>query len=114
MADKTLRVGVLAPVNTLNPREAQDFTSILAVEQVFETPFAQPAAAGEMTEPLLLAERLQPEGDLVYSARFRPGIFFSDGTPMTARHMADSLSRVNPFREQATAEAQDDRVVFRL
>ena len=114
MADKTLRVGVLAPVNTLNPREAQDFTSILAVEQVFETSFAQPAAAGEMTEPLLLAERLRPEGENVYSARVRPGILFSDGTPMTARHVADSLSRVNPFREQATAEAREDRVVFRL
>lgn len=114
MADKTLRAGVLAPVNTLNPREAQDFTSILAVEQVYETPFAQPAAAGEMTEPLLFAERLQPEGESVWSARIRPGILFSDGTPMTARHVAESLSRVNPFREQATAEARDDRVVFRL
>ena len=35
MADKTLRVGVLAPVNALTPREAQDFTSVLAVEHVF-------------------------------------------------------------------------------
>ncbi|HVG07734.1 MAG TPA: ABC transporter substrate-binding protein [Thermoanaerobaculia bacterium] len=114
MADKTLRVGVLTPVNTLNPREAQDFTSVLAVEQIFETPFAQPLAAGEMTEPLLFAERLSPEGGDVYSARVRPGIFFSDGTPMTARHLADSLSRANTFREQATAEARDERVVFRL
>lgn len=114
MADKMLRVGVLAPVNTLNPREAQDFTSALAVEQVFEPPFALPPAAGEMTEPLLLAERLQREGECVWSARVRPGILFSDGTPMTARHVADSLSRANPFREQATAEARDDRVVFRL
>lgn len=114
MADKTLRVGVLAPVNTLNPREAQDFTSVLAVEQVFETPFAQPAAAGEMPEPLLLAERLRPEGDCVWFARVRPDVLFSDGTPMTARHVADALSRANPFREQATAEARDDRVVFRL
>lgn len=114
MADKTLRVGVLAPVNTLNPREAQDFTSALAVDQVYETPFAQPPAAGEMTEPLLLAERLYAEGEAVYSARVRPGIFFSDGTPMTPRHLAESLSRSSPFREQATAEARDDRVVFRL
>jgi cationic peptide transport system substrate-binding protein len=114
MADKTLRVGVLAPVNTLNPREAQDFTSILAVEQIFETPFAQPAAPGELPEPLLLAERLQPEGELVWSARVRRGILFSDGTPMTARHMADSLSRANPFRELAAAETRDERVVFRL
>jgi len=114
MADKTLRVGVLAPVNTLNPREAQDFTSVLAVEQIFETPFAQPRAAGEMTEPVLFAERLSPEGESVWSARVRPGILFSDGTPMTARHVADSLSRANPFREQAAVETRDERVVFRL
>lgn len=114
MADKTLRVGVLAPVNTLNPREAQDFTSVLAVEQVYETPFALPSAAGELPEPLLLAERLQQEGTNVLSARVRSGIRFSDGTLMTARHVADSLTRSTPFRDQATVEARDERVVFRL
>ena len=39
---KTLRVGVLTPVNTLNPREAQDFVSQMAVAQIYEPPFAQP------------------------------------------------------------------------
>ena len=43
---KTLRVGVLTPVATLDPQEAQDFVSALAVLQVYETPFSQPRAAG--------------------------------------------------------------------
>lgn len=117
---KILRVGVLAPVNTLDPREAQDFTSALAVTQVFESPFAQPVAAGSagaQPEPLLLHERLRRESSAglpVYSAAVRAGIFFSDGTPLTARHVADSVLKSATLREQADVEVQGYRVVFRL
>jgi ABC-type transport system substrate-binding protein len=116
---KTLRVGVLTPVNTLNPREAQDFVSALAVQQIFETPYAQPATAGLPTEPLLVQEPLRqepsiPGGGATWSAAVRPGILFSDGTPLTAQHVADSLNKAATLREQADVEVQGDRLFFRL
>jgi ABC-type transport system substrate-binding protein len=117
---KRLRVGVLAPVSTLDPREAQDFTSALAVTQVFEAPFAQPTAAGTAggePEPLLFQERLRRESSTglpVYTAAVRAGVYFSDGTPLSARHVADSLSKAATLREQADVEVLGERVVFRL
>jgi ABC-type transport system substrate-binding protein len=118
MSTKTLRVGVLTPVNTLNPREAQDFVSALAVQQVFETPYGQPATTGTPPEPVLFQERLRQEpsadGATTYSAAVRPGILFSDGMPLTAQHMADSLAKASPLREEADVEVKGDRVYFRL
>ena len=110
---KTLRVGVLTPVTTLNPREAQDFVSQTAVTQIYEPPFAQPAA-GRPPEPVLFQERLRQDGPNEHSAAVRPDIRFSDGTPLTARHVADSLSRVALLREHMEVEARGDRVSFRL
>ena len=118
MATKTLHVGVLTPVSNLNPREAQDFGSALAVQQIFETPYAQPATAGLPPEPLLFQERLRQEmstdGATTYSAAVRPGIHFSDGTPLTAQHVAGSLLKADTLREQADVEVKGDRVWFRL
>lgn len=111
---KTLRVGVLTPVNTLNPREAQDFVSQTAVTQIYESPFAQPTAAGRLPEPLLFQERLRQDGPNEYSAAVRSDVRFSDGTPLTARHVTDSLSRVAALRQHMEVEAAGDRVVFRL
>lgn len=115
---KTLRVGVLTPVATLDPREAQDFVSALAVLQIYETPFAQPRAAGVAPEPVLFRERLRPErpsdGAPVFSAAVRPDILFSDGTPLTAQHVVDSLGKASTFLEQADVVAHEDRVYFRL
>ena len=34
---KTLRVGIVARIHTLDPREARDLVSTLAVQQIFET-----------------------------------------------------------------------------
>lgn len=110
---KTLRVGVLTPVNTLNPREAQDFVSQTAVTQIYESPYAQPAA-GRPPEPLLFQERLRQDGPNEHSAAVRSDVRFSDGTPLTARHVADSLGRVATLREHMEVEARGDRVVFHL
>ncbi len=118
MADtKKLRVGVLTPVNTLDPREAQDFTSALAVMQVYEPPFAQPTAAAGSPIPQLFQEPLRRESSAsfpVYTALVRSDVFFSDGTPLSARHVVDSLSKAATLRELADVEVQGERVVFRL
>jgi ABC-type transport system substrate-binding protein len=110
---KILRVGVLTPVTTLNPREAQDFVSQTAVTQIYEPPFAPPAS-GRPPEPLLFQERLRQDGPTEHSAAVRSDVRFSDGTPLTARHVADSLSRVAMLREHMEVEAKGDRVIFRL
>ncbi len=44
----------------------------------------------------------------------RPDVRFSDGTPLTARHVADSLARVVSLRDHVQVEARGDRVVFHL
>ena len=110
---KTLRVGVLTPVNTLNPREVQDFGSETAVAQIYESPFAQPAA-GRPPEPILFQERLRQDAPTVYSAAIRHDVRFSDGTVLTSRLLADSLARVVKLREQMKVDARGDRVVFEL
>jgi peptide/nickel transport system substrate-binding protein len=108
---KTLRVGLLARVNTLDPRRAGDLVSSLAVHQVFETPFAVPRGEGA-APPVLFTGPLVDEGGGRKSAAVRPGILFSDGTPLTAALLAASLNQVEDLREQARIEAAGDRVVF--
>jgi ABC-type transport system substrate-binding protein len=111
---KMLRVGVLTPVHTLNPREVWDFVGQMAVTQVYEPPFAQPAA-GKVPEPVLFQERLRQDAANEFSAAVRSDVRFSDGTPLAARHVADSLSRVAMLREQhVEVGARGERVTFRL
>jgi ABC-type transport system substrate-binding protein len=118
MATKTLRIGVLTPVSTLDPRGVQDFVSALAVVQIFETPYAQPATANIPAEPLLFQERLRQEpsspGHITYSATVRPNLRFSDGSPLAAQQVADSLAKAAALREQADVEVQGSRVLFHL
>jgi len=110
---KVLRVGLLARVNTLDPRRAGDLVSSLAVHQVFETPFAVPRGEGA-APPILFTGPLVDEGGGRRSAAVRAGIVFSDGTPLTASLLAASLNRVDDIREQARIEASGERVVFTL
>lgn len=110
-ARKTLRVGLVARVHTLDPRQARDLVSTLAVHQVFETPFAVPRGEGA-APPVLFTGPLVEEGGGRRSAAVRPGVVFSDGTPMTPALVAASLNRVEDLREQARIEAAGDRVVF--
>jgi MarR-like DNA-binding transcriptional regulator SgrR of sgrS sRNA len=50
----------------------------------------------------------------VYSAGVKPGIRFTDGTEVTAHHIATSLEKTASFASQASAIAQKDRVFFTL
>lgn len=114
---RILRVGLLNPVRTLDPRDAQDTVSVLVLVQIFETPYAPPAA-DEPAEALLFDGPLREEraegGRQVYSAGLRPGVRFADGTPLTAAHVVRSLSGAEGFVEQAEARADGERVRFVL
>lgn len=110
---KTLRVGIVARVHSLDPRQARDLVSTLAVQQIFETPYAVPRGEGA-APPVLFTGPLVEEGGGRRSAAVRTGIVFSDGTPLTAALVAASLNNVEAVREQARIEAAGDRVVFTL
>ncbi len=114
-ASKTLRVGLLAPVHELDPRGGRDFVGSTIVEQVFETPFAPPERPDQPAVPVLFAERLSAEvAGRVLTAPVRDGVRFSDGTPLTAEILAESLSRANRLAALKEIAAVDGRVVFRF
>src|SRR6185503_5803246 len=113
-AKKVLRVGTLTPVGELDPRRTQELGTVMVLMQVFEPPFELPVE-DRPPKPLLFAEPLRAEeGGAVLSAAVRPGVAFSDGTPLTAAHVADSLAATDVVARAATVEARGDRVVFRL
>jgi ABC-type transport system substrate-binding protein len=112
---KSLRIGILSSIGSLDPRQAGDTITAIILEQVFESPYVV-TESGEI-EPWLFAEKLQldrPGAQPVYSAAVRPGIVFSDGTPLTATIAAESLSRTKAIRGRATVRAAGDRVVFTM
>lgn len=98
---KTLRVGIAASIEALDPRAGVSGTTALVLGQIFE-----PAAA--VLQPL----RAEDEAGLLFSAAVCPGVRFSDGTLLTADLAARSLQPV--LTAKAAVDAHDDRLWFRL
>lgn len=114
-ARKAIRIGVLSGIGSLDPRQAGDTITAVILEQVFESPYTV-LPSGEI-EPWLFAEKLRLDHagpQPVYSAAVRPGVFFSNGTPLTAANAAESLSRTKAIRGRATVRAAGERVVFTM
>jgi peptide/nickel transport system substrate-binding protein len=112
---KSIRIGVLSGIGELDPRQAGDTITAVILEQVFESPYAV-NPAGEI-EPWLFAEKLRLDrsgSQPVYSASVRPGVVFSDGTPLTALNAAASLARTKAIRGRAVVTAEGGRVVFTM
>lgn len=110
-----IRVGLLGTITALDPRKAADYVSGFVLDQIFETPYA--SLAGDPTATPLLFEPLRSEDGkkgIQYSAGIRPGIVFSDGTPLTAGVAALSLQRATVLAGKATVDARGDRVWFTL
>ena len=114
-AVKSLRIGVLSAIGTLDPRDSGDTITGLILGQVHEMAYKM-TDSGTL-EPCLFAEFLRKDRDgaqPVYSAPVRPGILFSDGTELTAEIAATSLSNAGALRGRATVAARDGRVVFTM
>jgi ABC-type transport system substrate-binding protein len=112
---KSIRIGILSAIGSLDPRQAGDTITAIILEQVFESPYTV-LPSGEI-EPWLFAEKLRLDregGQPVYSAAVRPGIVFSDGTPFTAALAAASVAKTKAIRGRATVTASGDRVVFTM
>ena len=114
-AKKSIRIGVLSALGSMDPRQAGDTITALVLEQIFETPYTVTPSGS--IEPWLFAEKLRQDrgGDKpVYSASVRPGIVFSDGTPLTAQLAASSLAKTKALFGRTTVTAIGDRVVFTM
>ena len=115
---KVLRVGMLTDIDRVDPRQPPEFISSSVLMQVFEPPFSLPCE-GRPSQPLLFTGPLQRQpdaagGKMVYAGDVRPDVTFSDGTPVTAAHVVQSLETTGVLRGEAVAVARGDRVLFTL
>lgn len=108
-----LRVGVVDPVGSMDPRVLADGAAIVLARQIFETPFkatpsgdATPALFGAPLTELSDGEALRFRAPVNQRARF------SDGTAITARALADALLSDPVFTSRASAEAEGDHVIL--
>lgn len=113
---KTLRVGIHTPMHTMDPLQSEDSVSNMAVAQVYETLYWPPTAADAPAVPNLAAEPLAGDGSgRVWTAKLRPGVVFSDGSPLTAEAVVTSLRLVPHFKSGIEITAKGaDTVEFRL
>ncbi len=110
------RVGFVNRWERRDPRTGLNYASFLVQGHIYQPPYHLTPGSNQV-KPVLLDYPLQrepDEGGLVYSARVCSGIRFSDGTPLTADHIAESLEKTPAFKSQASAIARGARVFFRL
>lgn len=110
---KRLRVGVLSPIRDLDPiGGGKELSSAVLLAQIYDTPYN--AAEGGGYEPALFARALSKDAAGVYSAPVRADGKFSDGSPLTAAAIAESLEASGRLAGLGRAEAADDRVIFHV
>jgi ABC-type transport system substrate-binding protein len=108
------RVGFVNRWERRDPRTGLNYASYLVQWHVYEPPYR--LSTQSHIEPVLLDPLQKEAGEqgLAYSATVRKGARFSDGTELTAEHVAASLEKTSAFRVNASAFARGDRVLFRL
>ena len=111
---KTVRVGVGSALSKLDPRESADHVSSLVLAQIFETPYVATEGGSGAVPCLFESLKLESVDGLQYSAAVRPGIRFSEGTPLTADIAARALRSASVLAKRATVEVRGDRVWFTL
>ncbi len=110
-----LRIGVVDPVGSIDPRTMAEATTILLARQIFETPF-QASSSGDAL-PALFAEKLIEEpgsGGLKFSTTVRTDAHFSDGSEVTPQDVVGALGQDPVFTSRASAAYRDGRVVLTL
>jgi ABC-type transport system substrate-binding protein len=111
-----LRVGFFTPIQGFDPETAQDYVSAQVSVQLYDAPFA--LDRNRRPQPLLfegpLARRSEPGGGLRLSGMVRADARFSDGSPVSAEHVVDSLSRVSAIATRAHIDGLGREVWFVL
>jgi ABC-type transport system substrate-binding protein len=113
---EVFRVGFVNRWERPDPRTGLNYGSFLVQWHIYEAPYRLVPGSSQI-KPVLLDHPLRQESDqggLIYSAGIRSGIHFSDGTPLTADHIAASLEKTPAFKIQASASARGERVYFKL
>jgi peptide/nickel transport system substrate-binding protein len=110
------RIGLINPLEMRDPRCGINFANMSIIWTLYE-PVYRSTSPGQV-EDIMLEYPLREEpssGELpVYSGAVKPGIRFTDGTEVTAQHIAESLNKTVSFAAQAMTTARGDRVFFQL
>lgn len=88
---KELVIGIGVDADTLNPQEQTTSLIMNMAELIHDTLFFQTPEA--KLEPRLATEFKASEDGLTYTIKLRPGVKFSDGTPLTAQIMKETIER---------------------
>ena len=114
-----VRIGYAGSPDTLNPGTAILSESYVMFELAYSALFGQ-NLDGTYSQDLLESYEVSPDG-LTYTFHIKPGVKFSDGTPLTAKDVAFSLQLYKdhtefPYMNTYTAsfdtiEATDDATV---
>jgi ABC-type transport system substrate-binding protein len=110
-----LRVGLVSPLQQVNPRVAPDFGNLVLQPHIYESAY-RPSPDGKALEPVLLELPLRSEDAQrrSYSAAVLPGRRFSDGTPLTPERVATSFSATPALRDVLHTSVRAGRVLFEL
>ena len=89
---RALRIGVLTPVVSVDPRQALDASAAMVADMIFESPFAARDEEG-FRAPVLFGDRLRGESSLigrgVYSAQVAVTLFSRRGDLGSKRALGD-------------------------
>lgn len=113
---KILKVGILNEVHNLDPRSASDVDSMFVLRQVVEAPF-DPVPGAASLDPVLFEGPLEPvAGGAIgrLRGRLRTGVRFSDGSTLSAEHLAKCFRRSAIAREQADVTVDGNDLIFDL
>jgi ABC-type transport system substrate-binding protein len=120
MKANELNVGILYPVKSFDLDQNSDFHNLDTLRLIYQTAFEAQESSTAFPTPVIFENQLEiekeasgSEGTVLYGV-VRKGIKFSDGTELTAKHVADSLSNTSLVSEQADVECDGDKVRFRL
>jgi ABC-type transport system substrate-binding protein len=101
----------------LDPHHAHDYVAGQIIEQLYEAPYRQT----DPDEPVrsvifegMLEREPAPGGRTRCIGRIREGILFSDGSPVAARDVVDSLRLAQPIASRATISGSGREVEFVL
>ncbi|MBZ5523721.1 MAG: hypothetical protein LAP21_15925 [Acidobacteriia bacterium] len=115
--NEAFRVGLVNRWEQCDPRRGTNFANIMVQWHLYEPVFRASEQLGELDSVLLdypLQNEGSEDGSVMYSARVKPGVCFSDGTEVTPTHIANSLDRTPSFLIQASARARGNRVFFKV
>ncbi len=112
---KVLKIGFVTPARNLEPLMANDVESAFVLRHVLETPYDLVYGSADI-EPSLFHGPLRRRGtSSEWEAELRPGLLFSDGTPVTAGDVVRCLSGAARVGQQADVLAEGNTsIVFRM